>query len=117
MWPHPHHWCTPAVPSCVSPFFSRMLSGPLFACLALALASATTSDRDTQRVAGLVSDFGVKIFQQVALAAEDINVVLSPYGVSSVMAMLQAATAGDSRQQIERAMGFQIDGETRGSAR
>lgn len=119
MWSHPHHWRTPTVPSCASPFSSRMLSGPLFACLALALAlaSATTSDRNTQRVAGLVSDFGVKIFQQMALAAEDINVVLSPYGVSSVMAMLQAATAGDSRQQIERAMGFQIDGEIRGSAR
>lgn len=119
MWPHPHLWHIPAVPSCASPFSSRMLSGPLFACLALALglASATTRNRDTQRVAGLVSDFGVKIFQQMALAAEDLNVVLSPYGVSSVMAMLQAATAGDSRKQIERAMGFQMDGETRGSAR
>lgn len=60
------------------------------------------------------TDFGVKVFQQVVQASRDRNVVFSPYGVSSVLAMLQLTTAGKTRQQIQDAMGFKINGESRG---
>lgn len=60
------------------------------------------------------TDFGVKVFQHVVQASNDRNVVFSPYGVSSILAMLQLTTAGKTRQQIQDAMGFKINGERRG---
>lgn len=60
------------------------------------------------------TNFGVKVFQQVVQDSKDRNVVFSPYGVSSVLAMLQMTTAGKTRQQIQDAMGFKINGESRG---
>lgn len=60
------------------------------------------------------TDFGVKVFQHVVQTSKDRNVVFSPYGVSSVLAMLQLTTAGKTRQQIQDAMGFKINGESRG---
>ncbi|XP_008830534.1 plasminogen activator inhibitor 1 [Nannospalax galili] len=64
--------------------------------------------RDSQ-TARRATDFGVKVFQQVVQASKDRNVVFSPYGVSSVLAMLQLTTAGDTRHQIQDAMGFKIN--------
>lgn len=61
------------------------------------------------------TDFGVKVFQQVVQASKDRNVVFSPYGVSSVLAMLQMTTAGKTRQQIQDAMGFKVNGESLGA--
>lgn len=86
-----------------------MLSGPIFACLALGLALASGTGSDTSRAAQLVTDFGVKVFQQVAQASPDSNVAFSPYGVASVLAMLQTTTAGDSRRQIQEAMHFRTE--------
>lgn len=63
------------------------------------------------------TDFGVKVFKHVVQASQDRNVVFSPYGVSSVLAMLQLTTAGKTQQQIQDAMGFKIHGERRGRAR
>lgn len=60
------------------------------------------------------TDFGVKVFQHVVQASKDRNVVFSPSGVSSVLAMLQLTTAGKTRQQIQDAMGFKINGESGG---
>lgn len=88
---------------------------PVFACLALGLAlifgEASTSYHHQSPVAHLATDFGVKVFQQVAQASKDRNVVFSPYGVASVLAMLQLTTGGETRQQIQEAMQFKIEGK------
>lgn len=93
---------------------------PALACLALGLAlicaGGSTSYPPQPQVAELAADFGVKVFQQVVQASKDRNVVFSPYGVASVLAMLQLTTAGETQQQIQAAMRFKIDGERRGRA-
>ncbi|EHB01686.1 Plasminogen activator inhibitor 1 [Heterocephalus glaber] len=86
----------------------------MLACLTLGLAlvfekGATLHPHESQ-VAHLATDFGVKVFRQVVQTSKDSNVVFSPFGVASVLAMLQATTGGKTRQQIEAAMGFNIDG-------
>lgn len=86
---------------------------PVFACLALGLAlifgEGSASYQRQSPVASLATDFGVKVFQQVVQASKDRNVVFSPYGVASVLAMLQLATGGETRQQIQEAMQFKIE--------
>ncbi|XP_053411197.1 plasminogen activator inhibitor 1 [Nycticebus coucang] len=90
-----------------------MQMSPVLACLTLGLAlifdevSALypPQSRETQ----LATDFGVKVFQQVAQDSKDRNVIFSPYGVASVLAMLQVTTGGKTRQQIQTAMGFNIE--------
>ena len=99
------------------PTDSRMRMSPVFACLALGLAlifgEGSASYQRQSPVASLATDFGVKVFQQVVQASKDRNVVFSPYGVASVLAMLQLATGGETRQQIQEAMQFKIEGERR----
>lgn len=93
---------------------------PALACLTLGLVlvfgegSALHHESHTIHQA---TDFGVKVFKHVVQASQDRNVVFSPYGVSSVLAMLQLTTAGKTQQQIQDAMGFKINGERRGRAR
>lgn len=86
---------------------------PALACLALGLAlicaGGSASHPHQPQVAELAADFGVKVFQQVVQASKDRNVVFSPYGVASVLAMLQLTTAGETQQQIQAAMRFKID--------
>ncbi|XP_048224509.1 plasminogen activator inhibitor 1 [Perognathus longimembris pacificus] len=89
-----------------------MRMSPALACLALALALAFGEGyalHTKPQLAQLATDFGVKVFQQVAQEAKDRNVVFSPYGVASVLAMLQLTTGGETQQQIQTAMGFRID--------
>ncbi|XP_004620921.2 plasminogen activator inhibitor 1 [Sorex araneus] len=86
-----------------------MFSGPVLTCLALGLALATGTRSDPVRAARLVTDFGVQVFQQVAQASPDSNMAFSPYGVASVLAMLQTTTAGESQRQIQEAMHFRTE--------
>lgn len=85
---------------------------PALACLTLGLVlvfgegSALHQESHTVHQA---TDFGVKVFKHVVQASQDRNVVFSPYGVSSVLAMLQLTTAGKTQQQIQDAMGFKIN--------
>lgn len=92
-----------------------MQMSPVFACLALGLAllfgEGSASPHRQSQVAQLATDFGVKVFQQVAQVSKDRNVVFSPYGVASVLAMLQLTTRGETRQQIQEAMQFKIEGK------
>lgn len=88
------------------------------ACLALGLAlvlgrGSALHPRESH-TAHQATDFGVKVFKHVVQASKDRNVVFSPYGVSSVLAMLQLTTAGETQQQIQDAMGFKVNGERRG---
>ncbi|XP_055461140.1 plasminogen activator inhibitor 1 [Psammomys obesus] len=89
-----------------------MQPAPALACLALGLALAfgegSALRHGELRTAHQATDFGVKVFQRVLQASRDRNVVFSPYGVSSVMAMLQLTTAGKTLQQIQDAMGFSV---------
>uniref|UniRef100_A0A8C3NKA7 Plasminogen activator inhibitor 1 n=1 Tax=Geospiza parvula TaxID=87175 RepID=A0A8C3NKA7_GEOPR len=60
-------------------------------------------------VAQLVTDFGLRLFRAALVARGDTNVILSPYGATSVLVALQVATAGRGRRQLEEAIGFSID--------
>ncbi|NP_001373394.1 plasminogen activator inhibitor 1 isoform 11 precursor [Homo sapiens] len=90
-----------------------MQMSPALTCLVLGLAlvfgEGSAVHHPPSYVAHLASDFGVRVFQQVAQASKDRNVVFSPYGVASVLAMLQLTTGGETQQQIQAAMGFKID--------
>ncbi|NXH09069.1 PAI1 inhibitor, partial [Loxia leucoptera] len=59
-------------------------------------------------VAQLVTDFGLRLFRAALASRGDTNVILSPYGATSVLVALQVATAGRGRQQLEAATGFSI---------
>ncbi|XP_054457472.1 plasminogen activator inhibitor 1 [Anoplopoma fimbria] len=61
------------------------------------------------------TDFGLKVFSQLAQDSKDKNVALSPYGVASVLAMAQLGTAGNTRRALTAAMGFSL--QERGMSR
>ncbi|XP_054655779.1 plasminogen activator inhibitor 1 [Dunckerocampus dactyliophorus] len=54
------------------------------------------------------TDFGLRVFSHLVRASGDDNVVLSPYGVSSVLAMAQLGAAGNTRKAMTAAMGFNL---------
>ncbi|KAL7374869.1 hypothetical protein ABVT39_008400 [Epinephelus coioides] len=61
------------------------------------------------------TDFGLKVFSQLAQDSADKNVALSPYGVASVLAMAQLGAAGNTRRALTAAMGFSL--QERGMSR
>ncbi|XP_033507665.1 plasminogen activator inhibitor 1 [Epinephelus lanceolatus] len=61
------------------------------------------------------TDFGLKVFSQLAQDSADKNVALSPYGVASVLAMAQLGAAGNTRRALTAAMGFSL--QERGRSR
>ncbi|XP_044282733.1 plasminogen activator inhibitor 1 [Varanus komodoensis] len=79
------------------------------ACVALSQAKPATPGPGVTRVARLCTDFGVKVFREVAKASKDRNVAFSPYGAASVLAMLQMAAAGETQRQIEDAMEYSVN--------
>lgn len=101
-----------------SSVYPRMQMSSAFACLALGLVlvfgKGFALPLRESHTAHRATDFGVKVFQHVVQASKDQNVVFSPYGVTSVLAMLQLTAAGKTRQQIQDAMGFKIHGESGG---
>uniref|UniRef100_A0A8C8ZJG0 Plasminogen activator inhibitor 1 n=1 Tax=Prolemur simus TaxID=1328070 RepID=A0A8C8ZJG0_PROSS len=90
-----------------------MQMSPALACLTLGLAlvfgEGSAPYQPESQAAHLATDFGVKVFQKVAQDSKDRNVIFSPYGVASVLAMMQLPTGGKTRQQIQSAMGFDIE--------
>ncbi|CAN8177253.1 unnamed protein product [Coccothraustes coccothraustes] len=81
----------------------------LVALVAL-VALAGSEPPEPAGVTQLVTDFGLRLFRAALEARGDTNVILSPYGATSVLVALQVATAGRGRQQLEAATGFSIDG-------
>lgn len=57
------------------------------------------------------TDFGLKVFSQLAQDSMNQNVAFSPYGVASVLAMAQLGAAGNTRKALNTAMGFSLQGE------
>lgn len=57
------------------------------------------------------TDFGLKVFSQLAQSSVDKNVALSPYGVASVLAMAQLGAAGKTHRALISAMGFSLLGK------
>lgn len=57
------------------------------------------------------TDFGLKVFSQLTHGAVDRNLVFSPYGVTSVLAMAQLGAAGHTHKALTTAMGFSLQGE------
>ncbi|XP_053117721.1 plasminogen activator inhibitor 1 [Hemicordylus capensis] len=88
-----------------------LLAAAAVACVALSQAAPAGSPPapGVARVARLSTDFGVKVFQEVVKASKDRNVAFSPYGVASVLAMLQMTAAGETRRQIQEAMAFDVN--------
>ncbi|XP_061524669.1 plasminogen activator inhibitor 1 [Phycodurus eques] len=86
--------------------FSRYFSVVL---LLAASGGALGSLQDKQ------SDFGLRLFARLAAASADRNVIFSPYGVSSVLAMTQLGAAGNTRKAMTAAMGFSL--QERGMSR
>ncbi|XP_075896624.1 plasminogen activator inhibitor 1 [Nelusetta ayraudi] len=54
------------------------------------------------------TDFGLQVFSQLARSSAQTNVVLSPYGVASVLAMAQLGAAGKTRRALTSAAGFSL---------
>ncbi|CAN9509798.1 unnamed protein product [Ophioblennius macclurei] len=54
------------------------------------------------------TDFGLKVFSQLSRGSVDQNVVLSPYGVASVLAMAQLGADGKTRKALTATMGFSL---------
>nr|XP_040038990.1 plasminogen activator inhibitor 1 isoform X1 [Gasterosteus aculeatus aculeatus] len=86
----------------------RMLCVYTFLLLTLS-GAALGSLQDKQ------TDFGLKVFLMLARDSVDQNVALSPYGVSSVLAMAQLGAAGNTRKALTAAMGFSL--QERGMSR
>ncbi|XP_051231194.1 plasminogen activator inhibitor 1 [Dicentrarchus labrax] len=61
------------------------------------------------------TDFGLKVFLQLAQNSEGKNVAMSPYGVASVLSMAQLGAAGNTRRAFTTAMGFSL--QERGMSR
>ncbi|XP_067412547.1 plasminogen activator inhibitor 1 [Emydura macquarii macquarii] len=81
----------------------------VLACTALSSVAEPLRHPTGYRVAELSADFGMKVFQEVVKASPERNVAFSPFGVASVLAMLQMAAARESRNQIKAAMQYGVN--------
>lgn len=87
-----------------SSIFPRMLCQYIFLLLTLSrVGLGSLQDKQT--------DFGLKVFLQLAQSSMDKNVALSPYGVASVLAMAQLGAAGKTSRALTTAMGFSLQSE------
>lgn len=68
------------------------------------LAQGSLQDRQT--------DCGLRVFSRLARSSAQGNVVVSPYGVASVLAMAQLGAAGKTRRALTSALGFSLQGES-----
>ena len=61
------------------------------------------------------TDFGLRVFSRMAdaAAARGENLAFSPYGVASLLGMVQLGAGGSTRKALRAAMGFSLQGEAR----
>ncbi|XP_015254743.1 PREDICTED: plasminogen activator inhibitor 1 [Cyprinodon variegatus] len=78
-----------------------MMFGFVFLLVALSRgALASLQDKQT--------DFGLKVFSQLAADVVDTNLAFSPYGIASVMAMAQIGANGNTQKALTKALGFSL---------
>uniref|UniRef100_UPI00398F0073 plasminogen activator inhibitor 1 n=1 Tax=Pristiophorus japonicus TaxID=55135 RepID=UPI00398F0073 len=80
---------------------------PRLAALLLA-AAALCRAVSVPPVSELGTDFGIRIFRELAASAGDCNLVFSPYGVATLLGMAQLGAAGDTLAQLHTAMGYRL---------
>ncbi|XP_078527438.1 plasminogen activator inhibitor 1 [Lissotriton helveticus] len=82
----------------------------LFTLASLAFCLSVDASLPTEGlgVAELSTDFGMKVFREIIKSSTDGNVVFSPFGVSSVLGMVQIGAGGKTRQQIQHAMKYSL---------
>lgn len=56
------------------------------------------------------TDFGLQVFSEAIKSAPDRNLVLSPYGISSVLGMAQLGAYGSTLQMLTSKMGYSLQG-------
>uniref|UniRef100_H3A971 Plasminogen activator inhibitor 1 n=1 Tax=Latimeria chalumnae TaxID=7897 RepID=H3A971_LATCH len=78
-------------------------------CLSLTIAVGTFDSAVASKVTELATDFGIRVFQEVVSSKGDQNVAFSPYGVTSVLAMLQLGAAGTTEEQLRTAMKYGLN--------
>ncbi|XP_016103656.1 plasminogen activator inhibitor 1-like [Sinocyclocheilus grahami] len=54
------------------------------------------------------TDFGLQVFSEVVQSSPDRNLVLSPYGISSVLGMVQLGAYGSTLQILTSKMGYSL---------
>ncbi|KAJ8388696.1 hypothetical protein AAFF_G00131050 [Aldrovandia affinis] len=81
----------------------------LFLCVTLVLCHLGALSQ-TPSYGERGSDLGIQVFQEVARARPQENVVLSPHGVASILGMLLPGADGETRQQILTALRYKKNG-------
>lgn len=57
------------------------------------------------------TDFGLQVFSEIVQSAPNKNLVLSPYGISSVLGMAQLGAYGSTLQMLTSKMGYSLQGD------
>ncbi|KAM3842686.1 plasminogen activator inhibitor 1 [Diretmus argenteus] len=71
--------------------------------LLLSLSRAALGNLQDQQ-----TDFGLKVFSQLADSSTQDNVIFSPYGVASILGMAQLGARGSTYKALTDAMGFSL---------
>lgn len=54
------------------------------------------------------TDFGLRVFSEAAQSLPHQNLILSPYGISSMLGMAQLGANGATMQALKRHMGYSL---------
>uniref|UniRef100_A0A8C5CMY0 Plasminogen activator inhibitor 1 n=2 Tax=Gadus morhua TaxID=8049 RepID=A0A8C5CMY0_GADMO len=95
---------SPKLRAVTSPPLPRMLCVRAFLLVSLCVAAlCSLQDRQT--------DFGLRVFSQMAdgaAASRGENLAFSPYGVATLLGMVQLGAGGSTRKALRSAMGFSL---------
>lgn len=56
------------------------------------------------------TDFGLRVFSEAAQAHPHENIILSPYGIASMLGMAQLGAYGPTLQTLKKHMGYSLQG-------
>lgn len=62
------------------------------------------------------TDFGLRVFSEAAQAHPHQNLILSPYGISSMLGMAQLGAYGATLQTLKQHMGYSLQGRNQDSS-
>lgn len=62
------------------------------------------------------SDFGLRVFSEAAQSHPYQNLILSPYGIASVLGMAQLGAYGATLQSLRKHMGYSLQGRKQDSS-